>query len=215
LQLIFELSFKLARGKSEGLGKELLFTAVVNSTSEEKQPSDNACSIAVRVIKRAELELTGVSTPDVVRYGGQVVGESAIDLEEDIGPMVKHRYTVTNHGPWSVSNVTVELDWPYEVQSIFPKGKWALYLIEMPTISTTKLDGVRFLPSTRSSAIVFQGVEVRYCSTDLPLERINPLGVKVNMIYTLAPPALKPRSRPVVRRFCCANFITLCVFSGR
>lgn len=67
-QLKFELSFKLARGRTEGLGRPLEFRAYVNSTSEEKNLDDNDWEATVRVIKRAELEMTAVSDPAIVRY---------------------------------------------------------------------------------------------------------------------------------------------------
>jgi hypothetical protein len=164
------------------LGKPLKFIAIANSTSEERNIEDNTWEADVRVIKRAELELIGVSEPDTLRFGGEAVGESEMDLEEDIGPIVKHRYTVTNHGPWAVSNVSVHLDWPVQVASVFPEGKWALYMMEMPTISTPKLDGVSSI-SFRLNCL--QTTEVRSCTTDLPLERINPLKLKLNTIYSL------------------------------
>lgn len=49
------------------------------------------------------------------------------------------RYQVENAGPWSVSNVTVRIDWPMEVQSPYEHGKYALYLLDMPTYRTNKL----------------------------------------------------------------------------
>ncbi len=55
-----------------------------------------------------------------------------MEFEEDIGQRVVHQFQVTNLGPWSVSNVSVLISWPYEVQSPFPQGKWALYMMEPP-----------------------------------------------------------------------------------
>lgn len=66
-QLKFELSFRIARGRTEGLGKPLEFRAFVNSTSDEKNLDDNSWKAVVRVIKRAELELSAVSDPAIVR----------------------------------------------------------------------------------------------------------------------------------------------------
>lgn len=63
----FELSFRIARGRTEGLGKPLEFRAFVNSTSNEKNLDDNLWKAVVRVIKRAELELNAVSEPAIVR----------------------------------------------------------------------------------------------------------------------------------------------------
>uniref|UniRef100_A0A183V741 Integrin_alpha2 domain-containing protein n=1 Tax=Toxocara canis TaxID=6265 RepID=A0A183V741_TOXCA len=108
-KLKFELSFKLARGRTEGLGKPLEFRAYVNSTSEEKNLDNNDWEAVVRVIKRAELEMTAVSDPAIVRFGGDIKGESAMEFDEDIGPLVLHKYTITNKGPWSVTNVTVQV----------------------------------------------------------------------------------------------------------
>ncbi|VDN42328.1 unnamed protein product [Gongylonema pulchrum] len=108
-QLKFELSFKLARGRTEGLGKPLTFRAHVNSTSDETNLADNSWEAVVRVIKRAELELSAISEPAIVRYGGEMKGESEMEFDIDIGPLVVHKYTVTNKGPWSVSNVTVQV----------------------------------------------------------------------------------------------------------
>ncbi|VDK23129.1 unnamed protein product, partial [Anisakis simplex] len=160
----FELSFKLARGKTEGLGKPLEFRAFVNSTSEENNLDDNDWQAVVRVIKRAELDMTAVSDPPIVRFGGDLKGETGMEFDEDIGPLVVHKYTITNQGPWSVNNVTVQVDWPYQVASVFSKGKWALYLMEMPTIQTTNTDNENI---------------VKQCSMALPTEWVNPLQLKL------------------------------------
>uniref|UniRef100_F1KQ70 Integrin alpha ina-1 n=1 Tax=Ascaris suum TaxID=6253 RepID=F1KQ70_ASCSU len=163
-KLKFELSFKLARGRTEGLGRPLEFRAYVNSTSEEKNLDDNDWEATVRVIKRAELEMTAVSDPAIVRFGGDIKGESAMEFDEDIGPLVLHKYTITNKGPWSVTNVTVQVDWPHQVASVFTKGKWALYLLETPTIQTTNTDNSNV---------------VKKCSMALPTEWVNPLQLKL------------------------------------
>ncbi|KHN71986.1 Integrin alpha ina-1 [Toxocara canis] len=222
-KLKFELSFKLARGRTEGLGKPLEFRAYVNSTSEEKNLDNNDWEAVVRVIKRAELEMTAVSDPAIVRFGGDIKGESAMEFDEDIGPLVLHKYTITNKGPWSVSNVTVQcrfaiawpqphqnktnengkqqprpretpligdelnktmispaagqwvaefnfdpkaknVEWPYQVASVFTKGKWALYLLETPTIQTTNTDNSNV---------------IKKCSMALPTEWVNPLQLKL------------------------------------
>lgn len=45
---------------------------------------------------------------------------------------------IENEGPWGVSNVTVIINWPYEVQSPYAHGKWALYLMEYPVMKIPK-----------------------------------------------------------------------------
>ncbi|VDK73530.1 unnamed protein product, partial [Onchocerca ochengi] len=163
-QLKFELSFRLARGRTEGLGKPLEFRAFVNSTSDEKNLDDNSWKAVVRVIKRAELELSAISDPAIVRYGGEMKGESEMEFDADIGPLVVHTYTVTNKGPWSVSNVTLQVDWPYQVASVFATGKWALYLMEAPTMQLTNTDNSK---------------DIKQCTMILPHEWINPLQLKL------------------------------------
>ncbi|MCP9258136.1 Protein CBR-INA-1 [Dirofilaria immitis] len=162
-QLKFELSFRIARGRTEGLGKPLEFRAFVNSTSDEKNLGDNSWKAIIRVIKRAELELSAVSDPAIVRYGGEIKGESEMEFDADIGPLVVHKYTVTNKGPWSVSNVTLQVDWPYQVASVFATGKWALYLMEAPTMQSINTDNSK---------------DIKQCTMVLPNEWINPLQLK-------------------------------------
>lgn len=101
------------------------------------------------------------------------MGESAMKYEEDIGQKVTHQYQVTNFGPWDVSNVSVIINWPYEVQSPFPQGKWALYLMEPPFASTP-------VPGQSRA-------KVERCVVDRPVDRINPLGLIVNTRYSLNP----------------------------
>ncbi|EGT33551.1 CBN-INA-1 protein [Caenorhabditis brenneri] len=100
----FTIQFKLTRGRTEGIGKALKFLAHVNSTSQETEDElkDNKWEAEVQIIKKAELEIYGISTPDRVFFGGKAKAESELELEEDIGTMVRHNYTITNHGPWTV-----------------------------------------------------------------------------------------------------------------
>lgn len=93
-----------------------------------------------------------------------------MDLEEDIGVMVRHNYTLHNKGPWTVRNVTAivrpitqlaflravvmfgdflkvcwsasfQFEWPYQIESTRQKGKWALYLLDVPTVTMHNTDG--------------------------------------------------------------------------
>uniref|UniRef100_A0A1I7UQU7 Integrin_alpha2 domain-containing protein n=1 Tax=Caenorhabditis tropicalis TaxID=1561998 RepID=A0A1I7UQU7_9PELO len=167
----FTIQFKLTRGRTEGIGKALKFLAHVNSTSQETEEElkDNKWEAEVQIIKKAELEIYGISTPDRVFFGGKAKAESELELEEDIGTMVRHNYTITNHGPWTVRNVIAKFDWPYQVHSRFGRGKWALYLLDVPTITTEFTDGTR---------------EVRKCSIEQKYEYVNPVDIKLNTKYS-------------------------------
>ncbi|CAI2348463.1 unnamed protein product [Caenorhabditis sp. 36 PRJEB53466] len=167
----FTIQFKLTRGRTEGIGKALKFIAHVNSTSQETEEElkDNKWEAEVQIIKKAELELFGSSYPKIVHYGGKAKAESELELEEDIGIMVRHNYTILNHGPWTVRNVVAKFDFPYQVHSSFGKGKWALYLLDVPTITLENTDGSR---------------EVRKCSVEQKYEYVNPVDIKLNTKYS-------------------------------
>ncbi|EYC38991.1 hypothetical protein Y032_0682g1489 [Ancylostoma ceylanicum] len=166
----FDLRFKLVRGRTEGIGRPLQFSALVNSTSSEVNLGDNVWKAELQIIKKAELELIGTSDPPLVRFGGEVKDESSMDLEEDIGVMVRHNYTLHNKGPWTVRNVVAKFDWPYQVESTHAKGKWALYLLDVPTVTMHNTDG---------------SVDIRRCSVERKLEHVNPLDhIKLNTKYT-------------------------------
>ncbi|XGW15891.1 hypothetical protein V3C99_001385 [Haemonchus contortus] len=166
----FDLRFKLMRGRTEGIGRPLQFSAIVNSTSKETNPGDNVWKSELQIIKKAELELVGASDPPLIRYGGEVRDESSMDLEEDIGVMVRHNYTLHNKGPWTVRNVYAKFEWPFQVESPRQKGKWALYLLDVPTATIYNTDG---------------SVDIRRCSVERKLEHVNPLDhIKLNTKYT-------------------------------
>ncbi|KAJ1347733.1 hypothetical protein KIN20_002875 [Parelaphostrongylus tenuis] len=166
----FDLRFKIVRGRTEGIGRPLQFVAVVNSTSLEINEGDNVWSSELQIIKKAELELIGTSDPPLIRFGGEVKDESLMDLEEDIGVMVRHNYTLHNKGPWTVRSVLAKFDWPYQVESPHTKRKWALYLLDVPTVTMLNTDGT---------------VDIRRCSVERKLEFVNPLDhIKLNTKYT-------------------------------
>lgn len=55
---------------------------------------------------------------------------------EDIGSRVIHRYHIENRGQWDLPHVKVNIQWPYQVQTMTAgrEGKWLLYLEAMPRI---------------------------------------------------------------------------------
>ncbi len=87
-----------------------------------------------QMLRGRDSNVLSKSIPAIAYYGGEIRGESAMELEEDIGENIVHQYTVENDGPWSVNNLTVVISFPYEVQSPFPRGKWALYPMEYPIV---------------------------------------------------------------------------------
>ncbi|KRY74184.1 Integrin alpha ina-1 [Trichinella pseudospiralis] len=182
-EVVFQLKFKLTRGRSETLGQPLVFESFVNSTSTEVDESNNRCKVAVKVIKKAELEIVGISKPKLVYFGGKVFGESSVFYEEDIGPQVIHTYLVKNSGPWGVSDVTVMIEHPHQIYSPYARGKWALYLmytpvIELPIPGSAVRKGL-YLFIGLHLLFYFQITETRNCYVDLMAEHVNSLDVKI------------------------------------
>ncbi|XP_017776117.1 PREDICTED: integrin alpha-PS1 [Nicrophorus vespilloides] len=127
----FSLRFESKVSKI-GNEKELNFMAFVNSTSKEKSKQTKV-NISVEVKKKAEVKIDSASTSYVL-FGGPVKGESAIQYFDEIGTRVWHTYLVINEGPYAVDNLKVNIQWPLQVESGTPEGKWLLYLEGNPTI---------------------------------------------------------------------------------
>merc|ERR1719270_1175517 len=104
----------------------------VNTTSE--LVVDASTYLHCVIVKRAEVSITGRSSPEAVFYGGEVRGESAMREENELGPAVSHRYLVKNYGPSTVDVLTVALAWPHQVENGREQGKWLLYLTSLPLV---------------------------------------------------------------------------------
>ena len=93
----------------------------------------------MKVIIKADLQLEGFVDNDAqIFYKGEVIGESAVLFADQIGPVVRHNYLLSNNGPGKVSSASVRIKWPYEVMSNYPQGKHLLYLMEVPEIKGGK-----------------------------------------------------------------------------
>merc|ERR1719193_674866 len=110
-----------------------------NTTSTEVSPQNNERQLEVKVIIKADLKLEGFVDNDAqIFYEGDVIGESSVLFADQIGPVVRHNYLLSNNGPGKVSNASVRIRWPYEVMNNYPQGKHLLYLMEVPEIKGGK-----------------------------------------------------------------------------
>uniref|UniRef100_A0ABD2WID0 Integrin alpha-2 domain-containing protein n=1 Tax=Trichogramma kaykai TaxID=54128 RepID=A0ABD2WID0_9HYME len=112
---------------------KLKFDVFVNSTSKEVKGNETM-KLAAKVFKRAEVQLVGKVPQPIFRYGGPILGESAVKNFNDVGPRVVYLWTVFNDGPWKVNSMNVVISWPFEVANDKPHGKWLLYLEDTPVI---------------------------------------------------------------------------------
>ncbi|KAM9305694.1 integrin alpha-6 [Gastrophryne carolinensis] len=87
------------------------------------------------VVARAQVEVelllsvTGVADPSQVYFGGNVIGESAMKTEDDIGSLVKFDFSITNFGRplRALGTAFLDIQWPKEIHN----GKWLLYLVRV------------------------------------------------------------------------------------
>ncbi|ESO84557.1 hypothetical protein LOTGIDRAFT_168627 [Lottia gigantea] len=107
----------------------------VNTSSTELTKENDLIKLPFRVINRADIGVIGIAQPDdPIIYSGVSRGESAIKIEDEIGQAVNHTFVVTNYGSGTVSQSTLYIDWPYEVENQQPKGKHLLYLMQAPQV---------------------------------------------------------------------------------
>lgn len=52
----------------------------------------------------------------------------------EIGPQIIQKFVVINSGPSLVNVLTVNIDWPFQVENGKRQGKWLLYLTDSPVV---------------------------------------------------------------------------------
>uniref|UniRef100_A0A673YFW5 Integrin subunit alpha 6 n=1 Tax=Salmo trutta TaxID=8032 RepID=A0A673YFW5_SALTR len=96
-----------------------------------------------------DLELqTSIINTNVVYFGGDVKGESAIKTEEEIGSLIDYEFKIINLGKplKSFGTASLDIQWPKENVD----GKWLLYLVK---ISTTGLEEIPCSPETEINSL--------------------------------------------------------------
>ncbi|NXO61224.1 ITA7 protein, partial [Phainopepla nitens] len=103
----------------------------LSTTSE--QPELEPVVARARVVIELPLAVTGVAVPPRLFFGGQVLGESAMKRESQVGSAVRFEVTVSQRGPVlkTPGSAVLTVQWPLEL----PNGKWLLYplILELGT----------------------------------------------------------------------------------
>uniref|UniRef100_U3JH55 Integrin subunit alpha 6 n=2 Tax=Ficedula albicollis TaxID=59894 RepID=U3JH55_FICAL len=83
---------------------------------------------SAKVVLELLLSLTGVAKPSQVYFGGNIIGESAMKSEDDIGNLIEFEFRVTNLGRplKTFGTASLDIQWPKEISN----GKWLLYLMK-------------------------------------------------------------------------------------
>ncbi|EDO48984.1 predicted protein [Nematostella vectensis] len=105
----------------------ILLEVTSSNKEQPEQLKDNLIELNVTIVSQADLELSGSFKQEQVSYGGEVKGESAMRVEDEIGNEVRHTYIAQNKGPDFVPEAEVVIQWPFEATN----GKHLLYLMDV------------------------------------------------------------------------------------
>ncbi|KAJ1188208.1 hypothetical protein NDU88_004971 [Pleurodeles waltl] len=97
------------------------------------------------------LSVSGIAKPPQVYFGGKVLGESAMKVEDDIGSLVEFEFKIINLGRplKTLGTAFLDIQWPKEIGN----GKWLLYLMK---IHSKELEKVTCLPSDEINKLRLQ-----------------------------------------------------------
>ncbi|KAM7049143.1 integrin alpha-6 isoform 2-T2 [Acridotheres tristis] len=92
---------------------------------------------SAKVVLELLLSLTGVAKPSQVYFGGDIIGESAMKSEDDIGNLIEFEFRVTNLGRplKTFGTASLDIQWPKEINN----GKWLLYLMKIDSKGLEKV----------------------------------------------------------------------------
>ena len=127
--------------------KFISFFLSANTTSV--QEFDSSTIVNLVIVRRAEIRVIGGGFPEQLHYGERVLGQSAMTELTEIGPQIIQKFMVVNSGPSLVNVLTVNIDWPFQVENGKQQGKWLLYLTDHPVVKNG--GGVCTLPIEHSA----------------------------------------------------------------
>ncbi|CAN9497762.1 unnamed protein product [Ophioblennius macclurei] len=87
-----------------------------------------AVKVKAEVVTELPLSVSGEATPSQLSFGGVVKGESAMISEEDIGSLIRYKFTINNL--WKSLNPLVKASLNIHWPRLNKDGKWLLYLMK-------------------------------------------------------------------------------------
>ncbi|XP_067994668.1 integrin alpha-6 isoform X1 [Melanerpes formicivorus] len=114
------------------------------------QVNSTPITASAKVVLELLLSLTGVAKPSQVYFGGNIVGESAMKSEDNIGNLIEYEFRVTNLGRplKTFGTASLDIQWPKEISN----GKWLLYLMK---IDSKDLEKVSCQPENEINSLHF------------------------------------------------------------
>ncbi|KAM8933680.1 integrin alpha-6 [Pelodytes ibericus] len=109
----------------------------LNLETTSAQPNLAPVYAKAKVVVELLLSVSGVAKPSQVYFGGNVVGESAMKSEDDIGSLVDFEFRITNFGRplKALGTAFLDIQWPKEITN----GKWLLYLMKIDSKGLDKI----------------------------------------------------------------------------
>nr|XP_039261633.1 integrin alpha-6-like isoform X1 [Styela clava] len=121
------MQFRLKLLKENSIYEATGFEIKLQLQTTSQQPGhDIIRDYPVIVHVEAQLDIEGYASREQVKFGGTVIGESAVKEAEDAGSIHSHIYEVTNTGTAPANNVQLHISWPQNINN----GKWLFYLLE-------------------------------------------------------------------------------------
>ncbi|XP_061861110.1 integrin alpha-6 isoform X1 [Colius striatus] len=101
------------------------------------QVNSTPITASAKVVLELLLSLTGLAKPSQVYFGGNIVGESAMKSEDNIGNLIEYEFRVTNLGRplKTFGTASLDIQWPKEISN----GKWLLYLMKIDSKGLEKV----------------------------------------------------------------------------
>ncbi|XP_038607027.1 integrin alpha-6 isoform X2 [Tachyglossus aculeatus] len=111
----------------------------INLRLETTSNQSNLAPITAKakVVIELLLSVSGAAKPSQVYFGGNVLGESAMKSEDDVGSLIEYEFGVINLGKplRNLGTASLNIQWPKEIFN----GKWLLYLMKIDSKGLEKI----------------------------------------------------------------------------
>lgn len=121
------MQFRLKLSKQMSIFEATGFEIKLQLQTTSQQPGHDIIRyFPVIVHVEAQLQIEGYPSKEQIKFGGKIIGESAVEQAEDAGTVHSHIYEVLNTGTAPANNVELHISWPQNINN----GKWLFYLLE-------------------------------------------------------------------------------------
>ncbi len=113
---IFSIQVQLRFAPKKNM-EDKFITFFLSANTSSVQEFDASTFVHLVIVRRAEIRVVGGGFPDQIHYGERIIGQSAMTELTEIGPQIVQKFVVVNSGPSLVNVLTVNIDWPFQVEN--------------------------------------------------------------------------------------------------